>query len=243
MGHRRISTAGQTDSSSRLITRRRSLVSGVRKRKTPNVVVDNTIAKFMMNKAVVDWDGVPTYMDNFTNRKQHGSLGELCGSILGGNGFEELQYIIGKSQMSFGQHSIFILNRITEMMSHPLTFEEMVGDRKLKDCNEVWTNLFDANIRRLDDIYNAAEHDGGEMATFMFDEMDKSMDILNVTYLYGEVLPHLVEKYNIQIIIVSHSPIILTENVMKNPLYNIISVDEEYTQKCLNMLKGFSYGK
>ena len=45
-----------------------------------------------------------------------------------------------------------------------------------------------------------------------------------------------------QIIIVSHSPLILTRNIYENPLYNIISMDDEYTDECLDKLKNYSFG-
>jgi predicted ATPase len=75
------------------------------------------------------------------------------------------------------------------------------------------------------------------------DEIDKSMDITNVIALYSEVLPRIAETAKCQMIIVSHSPIILTDNVYNSPHYNVISIDEEYTERCRKLLSNFSFGE
>ena len=88
---------------------------------------------------------------------------------------------------------------------------DKMKNRKL-DANDRWVSMFNANIRRLERIYGESEHQNLKN-TFMFDEMDKSMDIMNVAFLYGELLPALVKRFGVQIIIVSHSPLILTRNI------------------------------
>ena len=203
-------------------------------------VVEDSIRQIMVNRADVEWDGVPVYSDNFFNRKTVGSLGELSGSIFGDSGFEELHYHMEKGKMSKGQNSIFILDKITAMMQNEVSLDDILGDRKLC-ANDRWASMFNANIRRLERIYGESEHQNLKN-TFMFDEMDKSMDIMNVAFLYGDLLPALVKKFGVQIIIVSHSPLILTRNIYENPLYNIISMDDEYTSECLEKLKNFNFG-
>ena len=145
-----------------------------------------------------------------------------------------------KGKMSKGQNSIFILDKITAMMQNEVSLNDILGDRKLC-ANDRWVSMFNANIRRLEKIYGESEHQNLKN-TFMFDEMDKSMDIMNVAFLYGDLLPALVKRFGVQIIIVSHSPLILTRNIYENPLYNIISMDDEYTSECLEKLKNFSFG-
>ena len=211
-----------------------------RKSQNDDEVVEDSIRQIMVNRADVEWDGVPVYSDNFFNRKTVGSLGELSGSIFGDSGFEELHYHMEKGKMSKGQNSIFILNKITAMMQNEVSLDDILGDRKL-DANDRWVSMFNANIRRLERIYGESEHQNLKN-TFMFDEMDKSMDIMNVAFLYGDLLPALVKRFGVQIIIVSHSPLILTRNIYENPLYNIISMDDEYTSECLEKLKNFSFG-
>lgn len=203
-------------------------------------VVEDSIRQIMVNRADVEWDGVPVYSDNFFNRKTVGSLGELCGSVFSDSGIEELHYHMEKGKMSKGQNSIFILNKITAMMQNEVSLDDILGDRKL-DANDRWVSMFNANIRRLERIYGESEHQNLKN-TFMFDEMDKSMDIMNVAFLYGDLLPALVKRFGVQIIIVSHSPLILTRNIYENPLYNIISMNDEYTSECLEKLKNYSFG-
>ena len=203
-------------------------------------VVEDSIRKLMVNVADVEWDGVAVYSDNFSNRRTYGSFGELSGSILGDSGMAELQYHMDKGRMSLGENSIFILNKITAMMQNEVSLDDVLGDRKLS-ANDRWVSMFNANIRRLERIYGESEHQNLKN-TFIFDEMDKSMDIMNVAFLYGDLLPALVRKFGVQIIIVSHSPLILTRNIYENPLYNIISMDDEYTSECLDKLKNYSFG-
>ena len=210
-----------------------------RKSQNDDEVVEDSIRQIMVNRADVEWDGVPVYSDNFFNRRTVGSLGELSGSIFGDSGFEELHYHMEKGKMSKGQNSIFILNKITAMMQNEVSLDDILGDRKLC-ANDRWVSMFNANIRRLERIYGESEHQNLKN-TFMFDEMDKSMDIMNVAFLYGDLLPALVKRFGVQIIIVSHSPLILTRNIYENPLYNIISMDDEYTSECLEKLKNFNF--
>jgi predicted ATPase len=71
----------------------------------------------------------------------------------------------------------------------------------------------------------------------LFDEIDKSMDILNIFYLYSEILPKLIKETGIQIIMVSHSPLVLLNKIREN--INFISVDEKYTDECLKLVNQF----
>ena len=59
-----------------------------------------TLDKKMKNSATIEWDGVPIYYDNFADRmsRSRGSIGDLCGSVLGDNIATEIQYILGKDK-------------------------------------------------------------------------------------------------------------------------------------------------
>ena len=50
------------------------------------------------------------------------------------------------------------------------------------------------------------------------------------------ILPKVVETTGIQIIIISHSPIVLSKKIRNNEIYNIISIDEDYTKDCIDRL-------
>ena len=73
--------------------------------------------------------------------------------------------------------------------------------------------------------------------TFLFDELDKSLDILNIYNLYVNVLPAFVKKTGVQVIIISHSPMVLMDKIRNNEMYNFISIDEDYTNACLKLME------
>jgi predicted ATPase len=59
--------------------------------------------------------------------------------------------------------------------------------------------------------------------------------------MYSEFFPALVKKYGCQIILVSHNPLILSEPIMENDVYSIISLDEAYTNDVKGLLKGVRF--
>ena len=116
-------------------------------------------------------------------------------------------------------------------------FEKFVNDDgtyKEMNVNDVWEEAYKAQL----DYYMGFENSCKRLpGTFLFDELDKSLDIVNIYHLYNHVLPKFVEATGVQIIIISHSPLVLSEKIRNNPMYNIISMDEEYTNKCIDILK------
>jgi hypothetical protein len=66
-------------------------------------------------------------------------------------------------------------------------------------------------------------------------------DIENTLMLYRDFLPMLRNKYNIQIILVSHSPLMLSNIVQNSDNYNFISLDKEYTKEMKNLFKGVNF--
>ena len=77
--------------------------------------------------------------------------------------------------------------------------------------------------------------------TILMDEIDKSLDIFNVAGLYMEAIPRLVRETNCQIILVSHSPLMVSKNIRESKYYNIISMDDKYTEGCMKALSGISF--
>jgi hypothetical protein len=71
--------------------------------------------------------------------------------------------------------------------------------------------------------------------------MDKSLDIENTLLLYRDFLPALQKKYNIQIILVSHSPLMLSNIIQNSDDYNFISLDTKYTKEMKKLFKGVSF--
>lgn len=198
-------------------------------------VVEDNINRFMRNNAVVEWDGIPVYNDSFCNRKMAGSFGELTGSVLS-DGLDEALWLT--THRSLGEESIAILCKMIPKLEKPFTLEECLSQVK-KESNSIWENYQKALVQRLKRLNSGFS--GEPVNTFMFDEIDKSMSISNVVTLYTKILPSLVEKTGCQIIIVSHSPVIMTEQVYNSRFYNIINVTEGYAEECKSILSGFKF--
>ena len=198
-------------------------------------VVEDNINRLMKNNAVVEWDGIPVYNDSFSNRKMLGQLGELTGSVLD-SVLDEALWLT--SRRSLGEKSIAILCKMIPKLEKPFTLEECLSCVK-KDYNNIWKVYQKALVQRLKRLNSGFS--GEPVNTFMFDEIDKSMSISNVVTLYTKILPSLIEKTGCQIIIVSHSPVIITEQVYDSRFYNIINVTEGYAEECKSILSGFKF--
>jgi predicted ATPase len=193
----------------------------------------NLIDKTAGNIVNVDWDGGFVYNDNFSSRRSV-SIGDLCGGVIDDIG-EEIQYILGKGQISMGQNSIYLINKLTQICTKQFSIDDVdkLFEKEYKRVNDAWGNTW-----KLAYDYIKEKHtDDNASLTIMLDEIDKSLDINNVIMLYTEVLPKLVQKYNVQVILVSHSPIILSDKIYNNPDYNIISLDKEYTNTVRENIK------
>ena len=215
-------------------------VSALREKSTTERFKEKKLRKLMANSAIIDWDGVPIYYDNFANRKSYGSLGDLSGSVLGNDLMTEVSYIISKDHISQGQNSIYLLSRILNIAKQRLSYKDIFSkyvndDGTYKDMrvNDTWAEAYKAQL----DYYMSFPKSFENLpSTLLFDELDKSLDILNTCYLYENVLPKLVEKTGVQVIIISHNPIVLLDKIRNNDMYNIISIDEEYTNECIEKL-------
>jgi predicted ATPase len=200
----------------------------------------NTLNKKMKNSADIEWDGVPVYYDNFANRKSYGVIGDLGGSVLGDDIISEIQWIMGKDKSSMGQQSIYLINRLFNIAKSHLSFKDIFkkyvnedGTRKKMNVNDVWENTYNIQL----DYYMGFENSFKNLpGTFLFDELDKSLDILNVYNLYTNVLPEFVRNTGVQVIIISHSPLVLMDKIRNNNMYNFISIDEDYTKTCIEKL-------
>ena len=200
----------------------------------------DALNKKMKNSAEIEWDGVPIYYDNFTNRRTTGSIGDLCGSVLGDDIGTEIQYIMGKNKISLGQNSIFLINRLFDIAKSHLSYKDIFkeyinedGTRKELLVNDVWLDAYNIQLDYYMGFENSCENLPG---TFLFDEIDKSLDILNIYNLYVNVLPEFVKRTGVQVIIISHSPLVLMDKIRNGDMYNFISIDEKYTKHCVNTL-------
>lgn len=209
--------------------------------------IDNTdinkenLIKLINNKsntAEIGWDGSPVYYENFAGRSasSHGSIGDLTGSLL--DGHEEILYLMNKDKISQGQNSIMLLNQLIKICENIPTHTDFEKELEIcsKRMNDRWIDAFKTNYE-----YIKSYGEGNGCMTLLLDEIDKSMDIGNVLKLYKDWLPRLNKKYNVQIIIVSHSPLMLSNIIQNNENYNFISLDEKYTNEMKELYNGITF--
>ena len=195
----------------------------------------------MGNSASIEWDGAPVYYDNFANRQSYGHIGNLGGSVLGDDIITEAMYIMGKKKISMGQNSLYLINKLFNIAKDNLCyadiFSKYVENNKIKDdfgYNDTWNEAYRVQL----EYYLGFEKSFKKSpCTFLFDEIDKSLDVMNIYTLYNEILPEFVKNTGVQIIIISHSPLVLSDKIMNGEIYNFISMDDEYTKKCKETMK------
>ena len=146
---------------------------------------------------------------------------------------------MNKGRMSNGQNMFFQFSKLMGLMSKNVTYENILeGPKrkygKRKDKTDCWKMGYDAQEKYYKSFPMAFNEEGQN--TYLFDEVDKYMDILNVHRLYTIVLPGLMEKYRKQIIVISHSPVVLKDEIYESDKYNFISMDEEYTKECRELI-------
>lgn len=203
---------------------------------TPEMYADKLRDMTAKTSNEIEWDGSPIYFHNFDNRRDTGSLGDLQGSILNGTA-DEVFYAMEKNRISAGQNMFFQLHRLAGTMSRTVTYGDILEEySKYAKCDEnhPWRRAYEAQVAYYRSF--PMSYDPNGQNTYLFDEIDKSMDILNIHALYTQVLPALAKKYAKQIIIISHSPVVLNDDVFKSGMYNFISMDEEYTEKCRKIM-------
>jgi len=199
--------------------------------------IEKTIIQEMKNPCRIDWDGTPVYFHNFSARLER--AGNSFGSIQGGGGFisncaEEAMWHINKGQMCGGERAVYMLQNLYETVNRTVSYDELFAYDS-KRVNDVWMNTFEAQRRHYGKFRNFSVK---KPCTLLLDELDQNFDIATNIQLYGEFLPTLIERTGIQIISVSHSPIVLSDAVFNSERYNVISIDEEYTAQCRENLSG-----
>ena len=192
---------------------------------------------FYGTSSIIDWDGSPIYFHNFENRRSYGNIGELTGSIIDDVG-EEMMYILERGSISSSQNMFYQFSKLSNLMSKNITFEDILETPKKKYSNKDKDDVWSIVYKVQEEYYKSfpMSYDRNGQNTYLLDEIDKSMDILNINELYTNILPKLLDKYGKQIIIISHSPIVLRDEIIKSDKYNFISMDEEYTQKCKKLI-------
>ena len=200
------------------------------------------ITKVKENESTVDWDGTPIYYDNSENtvNRRHSELGDWAkvGSFV--TSFEEeITYFFARDSLSMGYNKMYILNNILRRASKPVSLKAFLENYvKRSNINSCWRDCYKKQIEYFSKLPN---FDVEAPLTFLFDEPDKSFDVETSWTLYTKVFPLLVEKFGCQVIAISHNPLVLTKNIMENPRYNMISLDQKYTEDMKKLFEGVSF--
>ena len=195
------------------------------------------------NTCEVVWTGNPVYYDNFeqTYREGYGFFGGIGGSALG-NGLEtEMLYRLGVGTISAGQNTAFIFSKVLARLKEAKTLKALIEQKYAGDMehsNLTWRKCWQAQI---DFLSKHEDFDKEVPASVIFDEMDKSLDITKVITVYTKLFPAILEKTGMQVITVSHNPVILSDEIFNNPKYNIISIDDAYTAEARVQLSQLNF--
>ena len=188
-----------------------------------------------LNYANVEWDGHPVYFENTSGRKDTGVFGDLTGGLFS-TSKDEFIYVANRSKLSLGQNTIYMVNKLSEVIERCPTLDDFVNEAKQYERNESWTKAITSQLNYIKSNYKE-----NSCMTLLLDEMDKSLDIENTLMLYRDFLPMLRKKYGIQIILVSHSPLMLSNVIQKSNDYNFISLDKKYTKEMKELFKGVTF--
>lgn len=187
------------------------------------------------NDVSVVWDGGPVFNENISGRIQTGSIGDLVGGLFT-NGLDEFHYLANRGKMSLGQNTMYMIAKLAEICENIPTLNDYETIVEKNKDNEPWYKTGCLALQYIKSHYKP-----DAKMTLLLDEMDKSLDIENILLLYRDYLPALQKKFDIQIILVSHSPIMLTNIIQDSPNYNFISIDKKYTKQMKEFFKGISF--
>lgn len=192
--------------------------------------VEGYVKRVMLNSADIEWDGNPIYYHNFEYLKDNscGVFGNLTGGMLA-NVSEEMEFHLIKGKLSAGQMCVYMQRKLERVASDKRTLAEHIK------LNQVANDSWELADKKQTEYFSKFPNFKKECpVTLLLDEADKSLDVLSELVYFNDVLPYLHNKYNTQIIAVSHSPIVLG---LSKKDYNIISINEDYTEKCLEQMR------
>lgn len=198
------------------------------------------IEKLKKNSCDVDWDGNVVYYDNFahTMRMGYSFIGGLEGTALGSFG-DEIIFRTNETKINSGKKAMWMLGNILEYQKRGITIEK-IFEPHLKDKrqNSLWMNSYKTQA----EYFKQYENYGKEVPmTILFDEPEVNFDIMTVWNLYHTAFPKICKDYDTQFITVSHSPIVMCEDIINNEYINLISLDENYTKEVKGLLKTMNF--
>jgi predicted ATPase len=198
------------------------------------------IEKLKQNSVEVEWDGNVVYYDNFAHTMKigYGEIGALGGTALGS--FEdEITFRVSGNRVNAGRKAMWLLGNVLEYQKKGITIEKIFEPYlKNKRANDVWANSYKAQSEHFKQYEN---YNKEVPMTILFDEPEVNFDIMTVWNLYSKAFPTICEKSGMQIITVSHSPIVMSQDIIDNQYVNLISIDEEYTKEVKGLLKTMNF--
>ena len=202
--------------------------------------VGKYIEKLKLNSADIVWDGNVVYYDNFaqTMKNGYGYIGMLEGTALRSFS-DEITFRIAGGRSNAGKRAMWMLGNVLEYQKDGITIEKIFKPHiKNGRNNDVWEKSYKTQAEYFKRYEN---YDKEAPMTILFDEPEVNFDIITVWNLYSNVFPVICEKCGTQIITVSHSPLVLSKNVIDNQYTNLISIDEEYTNQAKELLNTMKF--
>lgn len=194
------------------------------------------IEELKQNTADVVWDGNVVYYDNFAHTFSQGNsfIGGLEGTALGSFS-DEITFRMAGSKTNAGRRAMWMLGNVLEYQKMGLTLKKIFEPfLKNKRQNDTWYKSY----KTQDEYFQQFENYDKEVPmTILFDEPEVNFDIVTVWNLYHNAFPTICEKMGTQIITVSHSPIVMCEDIINNEHINLISLDESYTKSVKQLLQ------
>ena len=175
------------------------------------------IEKLKQNTADVVWDGNVVYYDNFAHTFNLGN-----------------SFIGGLEGTALGRRAMWMLGNVLEYQKRGLTIKKIFEPfLKNKRQNDTWYKSYKTQDKYFQQFEN---YDKEVPMTILFDEPEVNFDIMTVWNLYHNAFPTICEKMGTQIITVSHSPIVMCEDIINNEYINLISLDYDYTKSVKELL-------
>lgn len=212
-----------------------------RKEEDCEKLLKDVIQNERKNSCEIDWTGSPIYYENFSgrSRRSSGYIGDLCGGFM--SPVDEVRYIIARDQCCSSNLSMIPLSGVLDIFKKgkPITYSQIlqktIESLESKKFNDTWRKCYQTQVEYF---MGFPDSNNESPNTILFDEPDSSFDILTIYKFYKQVFKVMRERTgNSQIISITHSPIIFLPEIWESEDYNIISMDQGYTDKCIEILR------
>ena len=189
------------------------------------------------NTCRIEWDGAPVYRHHIDTQRRRGT----CVGVDMKEYINDCWWLMDKDSVSSMQADMLMLSNVFDYMRTTVKFSNILATfkRASEIWNDLWEQCFEAQRQYYEDFPMSQSDD--LQNTYLFDEFDKHLSITNAIMLYTDVLPRVFRKTGRQIILVSHSPIVLSRTVFDTNVYHIVSLDDEYTELCTDRLRKIFY--